>query len=152
MDSNKPTILIVDDEASVRLTYKIALKQFGNILEAANIEEAREQYLSNKIDLAILDIMMEADEDGLLLLKEIKEYDSLIKVIMATGVEESDPIKFALNNGACKYINKPFIIEELRGLVEGCLKKGCNIVSVDKVEALLDYTCGLQDQIAFLSA
>lgn len=133
------TVLVVDDEDSIRLTYKIALKSICKVKEAATINDALSIIKKKNIDLVILDIMIENDDDGINLLRSIKEFDPNINVIMATGVEESETARQALSIGAIDYISKPFNIENLKQLISTTLHrmnsdKNDNI-HVHKIEA-----------------
>ena len=73
-------------------------------------------------DLALVDIEMPAGQPaGLELLKQIKEYNHSIAVVMMTGVATKPRVVAALRGGAHDFIEKPFKENELQNLVEKML-------------------------------
>ncbi|MBO9597378.1 MAG: response regulator, partial [Cohnella sp.] len=67
-------------------------------------------------DLVLLDMKIPG-MDGLEILKQIKEHDKTIKVIMMTAYGELDMIKEAMDLGALMHFTKPFDIDEMRTAV-----------------------------------
>jgi two-component system, NtrC family, response regulator AtoC len=111
------TVLIVDDEASIRAPLGLALEQSGHrVLEAANGHEALQQFESGA-DLVLLDHGL-PDIDGLDLLHRIREVDRDATVIMMTATQSVDMVCAAMKAGAFHYLAKPFQMEELLAQVE----------------------------------
>ena len=118
----KPTLLIVDDEEGPRQSLKIVFKNDYNVITATNgidaIQLAREQ----PINVAVLDIMM-FGMSGVELLKELKDIDPAIEVVMLTAFETLETARVALRHGASDYLNKPFDIQTMRAAVARAAQK-----------------------------
>ncbi len=56
--------------------------------------------------------------DGIATLKYIKEIDRNVKVIMVTALEDQDKMDEAFRLGACEYIRKPLVLDNLEQTVE----------------------------------
>ncbi|MBI3995702.1 MAG: response regulator, partial [Nitrospirae bacterium] len=78
------TLLIVDDETSVAESLKMVLKPDYRLLWAADGEEALTLFHRNPIDLILLDILLPG-RDGLALLKQFREIDPSVPIIMLTA-------------------------------------------------------------------
>lgn len=118
----KPTLLVVDDEEGPRQSLKIVFKDDYNILLANDGTAAIELARKNKIQVAILDILM-AGMSGVDLLKHLKEINPAIEVIMLTAYETIETARQALRYGACDYLNKPFDIPTMRAAVARAVEK-----------------------------
>ena len=102
------TILICDDEAMVRRVLVDFLKMKGfQVLEAPNGQTAIDLVRSQKPSFALLDIGL-PDIDGLSVLKQVREIDPELGVVIMTGREGDETIKQAMDLGAYSYILKPF--------------------------------------------
>ncbi len=129
MFDGKFCLLIVDDE--VRMTK--GLKDFFcakgfSVLVANNGEEALEVYYDNneKIDAILLDIMMPI-RNGIEVLKELREQEEYVPVLMLTAKsEEYDEIE-GLSCGADDYIAKPFSTAILLARVQNIIGRFCDI-------------------------
>jgi DNA-binding NtrC family response regulator len=116
-----PTILVVDDEQLIRWSLTSRLADEGyRILEA---ETAAQAVLRARegVDLVLLDYRL-PDSDGLSVLKQIKEHDPDILVIMLTAHSSVDNAVAAMKHGAYHYANKPFDVDEIALLVEKALE------------------------------
>lgn len=116
------TILIVDDEKSVRESLRFILEGPYRVLIAENGEKALQQLLSEKIDLMLLDIRMPGIS-GLEVLKQVENIARDVEVIIITADQRTDTAVDAINLGAYHYITKPFNTEELQRLVAQLLEK-----------------------------
>ena len=82
------TILVVDDEESIRFLYKEELEEDGyRVITAADGEEALRKVRNENPDLITLDIRMPG-MDGIEVLHQIREMDKEIPVIMSTAYGE----------------------------------------------------------------
>jgi len=82
------TVLVVDDEESIRFLYREELEEEGyTVITAADGEEALRKVRSDKPDLITLDIRMPG-MDGIEVLQRIREMDKEIPVIMSTAYGE----------------------------------------------------------------
>lgn len=116
------SVLIVEDEAMIRTTLRRKLDREGyDCTMAANGAEARALFKRQVWDLVLLDINL-PDSSGLELLKEFRDMDAEIPVIMLTGNASVEYVVDAMKNGAYDYITKPFNLEELMISVEKTLE------------------------------
>ena len=111
------TILIVDDDKSIRYSLKRMLEEKYSILTAQNGEEALDRMRENSPDLVIMDIKMPG-RNGIDVLKEIKAIDPKSLVIIMTAYGTTETAIEAMKYGAFDYILKPFPIPQMKGLVE----------------------------------
>jgi two-component system, NtrC family, response regulator AtoC len=115
------TILVIDDESLIRRTIARRLTSAGfEVLEAEDGRQAIERAACG-VDLAILDFRL-PDMDGLAVLKQIKQADPDILVILLTAYANVDAAVEAMKLGAYHFANKPFDLETLVGLVEQALE------------------------------
>lgn len=116
------TILIVDDEDSLRLTLRLRLAAQGfNVLEAEDGEAALEQLKNNPIDLILLDINMPR-MDGIEALGHITEMYPGVDVMMLTGFADFTTAIECLKKGAKDYLVKPIEVTELITRVRTALR------------------------------
>ena len=106
-------ILIADDEAEIRDVLHLYLEKDGyEVYEAADGIQAMEVLQKEKIDLAILDIMMPGI-DGYRVLRNIREDNNIPVIILSAQSSDSAKI-LGLDLGADDYITKPFVpLEEV---------------------------------------
>lgn len=122
MDS---TVLVVDDESRMRKLVKDFLKQKNfNIIEAEDGEIALNLFNQNKnrINLVLLDVMM-PKLDGWSVLRQIRQIDKDIPVIMLTARAEEQDELFGFELGVDEYITKPFSPKILVARVEALLRR-----------------------------
>ena len=121
----KHTILIVDDEDSIRDMLSIALDAAGyNVLQAINAQTAHTIAVDRNPDLILLDWMMPGTT-GLELLRRLKrdEITEKIPVIMLTAKAQEANKLSGLDAGADDYIVKPFSPRELISRVKAVLRR-----------------------------
>ncbi len=117
------TILLVEDEANLRLILRNNLKFVGyTVLEAADGEAAVETILARKPDLVILDIML-PKQDGLSVLREVRGQGFSAPVIFLTARGEEHDRIAGFEIGADDYVVKPFSVGELLGRVKAILRR-----------------------------
>jgi two-component system NtrC family response regulator/two-component system nitrogen regulation response regulator GlnG len=114
------TILIVDDEKSIRYSLKRMMEGKYSILTAQNGEEALDRVKESSPDLIIMDIKMPG-RNGIDVLKEIRSIDPKSLVIIMTAYGTTETAIEAMKYGAFDYILKPFPIPQMKGLVEKAL-------------------------------
>ena len=123
MDTDKKTILIVDDEQPIIDMLVYNLKKEGyNTLEATDGEKAIDLALNENPDLILLDIMI-PKIDGLSVCKRIRHTLNVPIIMLTAKSEEIDKI-LGLELGADDYITKPFSIRELMARIKANLRKG----------------------------
>jgi nitrogen regulation protein NR(I) len=111
------TILIVDDDKSIRYSLKRMTEKDFSILTAQNGEEALNRFRENLPDLVIMDIKM-SGRSGIEILKEIKSIDPKSLVIIMTAYGTTETAIEAMKYGAFDYILKPFPIPKMKDLIE----------------------------------
>src|SRR4030043_1808418 len=114
------TILIVDDDKSIRYSLKRMLEENFSVITAQNGEEALDRVRENPPDLIIMDLKMPG-RNGIDVLKEVKAIDPKSLVIMMTAYGTTETAIEAMKFGAFDYILKPFPIPQMKGLVEKAL-------------------------------
>ena len=124
--SDPLTVLIVDDQMSMRGIARYCLQEIGikNVVEAKNGNEALLAMNSNKFDLIISDWNMDG-MDGLTLLKTIRAnpLTKRMPFIMATGQRDTELVKTAIGAGVNNYMVKPFNAATMKQKIEAVLGK-----------------------------
>lgn len=119
--SSKGTILVVDDEETLRITIKEFLDEQGyEVVVAETCEQALERINEFLPDLILLDLRL-PDMNGLELLEKIKSKDSQALIVVMTGFGSVDSAVEAMKIGAFNYLEKPFKFDHLRLVVEKAL-------------------------------
>lgn len=121
----KNTILVVDDEPTIRLGLSVALGRNGyNVVLATNGDEGYLKARSTHPDLIISDVMMPA-MNGFEMKKLINADPQLVNVpfIFLTARTEDHDRVAGIRDGADDYVTKPFIIEELVARIEAVLRR-----------------------------
>ncbi len=117
-----PTILLVDDEDAVRKVLAFPLERDGyEVIQAADGEEALQQFAQQPVDLVVLDIMLPR-LDGLEVCKRLRA-TSTVPIIMLTARDDELDKVIGLELGADDYITKPFSIREFRSRVRALLRR-----------------------------
>ncbi|HEU4927426.1 MAG TPA: sigma-54 dependent transcriptional regulator [Vicinamibacterales bacterium] len=118
---SKATILVVDDEPLIRWSLRERLEAEGyGVLEAGTGKEAIEK-LPEGIDAALLDYRL-PDTDGVNVLRQIKDFDQDVPVIMLTAYASVDTAVEAMKQGAFHFAHKPFNLDEVVATVERALE------------------------------
>lgn len=122
--SSKTTILITDDEQSIRNALKeiLEFEDYATI-EAENGKEALQLVGKEKVDLVMLDIKMKG-MDGIEVLEKLKQTKPEIPVIMISGHGTIKIAVEATKNGAFDFIEKPPDLNRLLTSVRNALKSG----------------------------
>ncbi len=115
------TVLVVDDEQLIRKTVSRRLQTAGyEVLEAEDGRRAIER-AANGVDLVILDYRL-PDQDGLSILKQLKQLDPDLIVILLTAFASVDAAVTAMKLGAHHFAIKPFDLEALVVMVDQALE------------------------------
>ena len=118
------TILVVDDVEEQRNIASVMLKALGySVVSVSSGEEAVEYMKISKVDLLILDMIMDPGMDGLDTYRKILEMHSEQKAIIASGFSETNRAKKLQHLGAGAYIRKPFLLEKIGIAVKEELEK-----------------------------
>ena len=112
--SGMPTVLIVDDDASLRLLCRVNLELDGyNVLEAPSVAAAEAAVVSDVVDLFLLDVHIGAD-DGLALMRSLRDREHTAPVVLFTGSAQLDSATIREADGI---VPKPFRLEQLLDVV-----------------------------------
>lgn len=118
------TVLLVDDQASMRGLARYALEQMGvrNVVEAKGGRDALMKLQDCSVSVIVSDWNME-DVDGLTLLKVVRKHPKTASTpfIMATGQSEREHVNQAIAAGCDNYLVKPFDVTALRKKLETVL-------------------------------
>ncbi len=116
------SILVVDDEQSIRFSLQAIFSKDYVVITAENGQEALRLAEEESPDIAIIDMMM-AGMSGLELLPKLKELDPNLTVLVLSGVHEIPDVVKAVQLGAAQYLPKPFNVQEIRLAVEMALRE-----------------------------
>nr|WP_321410363.1 sigma-54 dependent transcriptional regulator [uncultured Carboxylicivirga sp.] len=162
--STKISILIVDDEASVRDSlYQWFVEDGYQVDSAESAKEALVKLESKDFDIVLADIKMPG-MDGLEMLRRIKSLEKNPVVIIMTAFATVATAVQALKDGAYDYITKPFDPDELSHLIRNASKQITlaaenkllkeKVVSLENVEDLIgnsEAMCHLMQEISSIA-
>jgi DNA-binding response OmpR family regulator len=113
VDTPGHTVLVVDDDASIRMLCRLNLEFDGwSVREAATLAQAREELVPAGVDVVLLDVHV-GSENSVEFLRELRRERPGLKVAMLTGSDDLQDMD------ADAVIPKPFKIDELRTTVAG---------------------------------
>lgn len=111
---NGESILVVDDVMEQReLATRMLTSLNYNVSCAVSGENAVEYLRYHKVDLVVLDMIMDPGMDGLDTYKKVIEIHNRQKAIIVSGFSESERVHDAQALGAGKYLKKPYVVEKL---------------------------------------
>lgn len=114
-DQSQPSVrlLLVEDDQSLRRMLKINLEQEGwHVTEAADGPSALQAFRSQRLDAAILDVML-PEVDGLSICRTIRLEGNTTPVLFLTAKNSGEDRVEGLRLGGDDYLGKPFNLEEL---------------------------------------
>lgn len=130
----KKNILLIEDETRIRFLLKdYFFKEGFNIIEASDGDEGLNYFISSKVDLVILDIMM-PKVDGITVLEMIRKVSTVPVILLTAKGQEEDKL-FGYEMGADDYMTKPFSPKVLIAKVRALLKR----TSEDTFSSTNDY-------------
>ncbi|MEI6030104.1 MAG: response regulator transcription factor [Synechococcaceae cyanobacterium ELA739] len=118
----RETILVVDDEASIRRILETRLSMIGyQVITACDGEEALELFRQRSPDLVVLDVMI-PKLDGYGVCQELRK-DSDVPIVMLTALGDVADRITGLELGADDYVVKPFSPKELEARIRCVLRR-----------------------------
>jgi DNA-binding NtrC family response regulator len=150
----KRSVLIVDDELSVRESLRMILDPIYEVHTASGGQEAIDCLHDESIDLVTLDLMMPGIS-GVQVLRQIKNVNEDIEVVVITAYGNADNAQEIVRCGAGAMIQKPFNVSEVTSTVSKSLerrKKTMRVKSlIEKIQELLPKDPGEEDEMLDLS-
>ena len=120
-------ILVVEDEERLLESIREGLTHSGYVVDTAlDGEEGSFMAFTNDYDLIILDINL-PKKDGFEILREIREKDREVNIIMLTALSDVDDRVRGFDLGANDYVLKPFHFEELKARIRSLLRRQTTI-------------------------
>ena len=121
---NRPSILIVEDEAIVALELRLQLQDLGYAVAgvAASGEEAIAAVAQSVPQLILMDVRLQGQIDGIAAAESIRVLHD-VPLIFLTSYSDDDTVQRAARTGAYGYLTKPYQIRELRAGIEVALTK-----------------------------
>lgn len=132
----KRKILVVEDEVRMNNLIKdFLLRENFTVVQAFDGEVGLDYIIDDPtIDLIILDVML-PKIDGWRLLREVKEMDSHIPVLMLTARSQTDDELFGFDLGADDYVTKPFNMKILIARIHALINRKSDLED----KSLVDY-------------
>ena len=120
----RPRVLVVDDEAPLRELIIVALGDTFRCEEAADGETALAQLREAPPDLVFLDLML-PDCSGIDVLREMRADPILrdVAVVVVSAWQRPEDVTLALENGADRFLAKPFLVDELASVAQGLVER-----------------------------
>jgi len=122
MQTDAPSILIVDDEPEIRRAVLGGLRAQGYEVRAAGDgEEALRLATLSAPDLVILDLMMPG-MDGIEVCRRLRAWSDVPILVLSARAQERQKVQ-ALDEGADDYLTKPFGMDELTARIRAALRR-----------------------------
>jgi two-component system KDP operon response regulator KdpE len=123
LNENQSTVLIVDDEPSIRISLRTILSGLGfAVVEAARGEEAVSLVRTAHVDIVLLDINMPG-LGGIEVCRAMRKNAPHLPIVMLTVQGSEDRKVEALDAGADDYITKPFRLRELIARIRAAVRR-----------------------------
>jgi len=117
------TILVVDDESSVRRVLSVMLSGMGfTVVEASRGEEALALVRLTKLDAVLLDVDIPG-MSGEEICRNIRRSNARLPIVMLSAMDSVDDQVRGLDAGADDYITKPFRIRELTARLRSLIRR-----------------------------
>jgi len=118
------SILVVDDEASLRDTLTRSFSKEGHSVEAvADGAEAIERASDGQFDVILLDVALGAGPNGYDVCRTLRDQRNIVPIIMLTALDTEADAVLGLEAGADDYVTKPFGLAELRSRIRAVLRR-----------------------------
>ncbi len=122
MSSHTPTVLVIEDDSSIRRFIHTALHSEGFcVFEAADGKRGLIEAGTRRPDLLILDLGL-PDRDGIEIIRDLRTWLSKPVLVLSARTDETDKVA-ALDAGADDYLIKPFGVAELLARMRALLRR-----------------------------
>jgi two-component system response regulator PilR (NtrC family) len=123
------SVLVVDDEQSLREFLSICLRRSGHQVTLADSAAAALALLQKSpADVVITDLRMPGELDGIGLLTAIKKAGMPSEVILVTAFATTETALAAMKYGAYDYLTKPFKVDEINAVIGRAMEKRALVV------------------------
>ena len=121
MNSNKATVLIIEDEAAIRHFLRVSLGAENlKVVEAEDGASALAAANRYRPDIYILDLGL-PDRDGMEIIRELRGWTRNPIIVVTARTQEDEKVR-ALDMGADDYLTKPFGVQELKARIRAALR------------------------------
>ena len=123
VESEKPTVLVVEDDVNSQKLMGYFLRDKFQILCASSVPEAKEQLANNPVDLVLLDLSLFGDEDGLDLARFMRNAEEWkdIPIIALTAhafvTDRENCLKAGCNDYLAKPVNRKHLLEKISAFI-----------------------------------
>jgi len=136
-DAVTRTVLVVDDEPTLREALAEALEQDGlRVITAADGREALERFRADPPDLVVLDVMLPG-LSGIEVCRIIRQ-ESQVAILMLTARDSEVDKVVGLELGADDYVTKPFSLRELQARIRALLRRVETPASAEVTSSVVD--------------
>jgi signal transduction histidine kinase len=110
------TVLVIDDDRGPRESLRMLLKDEYRVLCADRVDEGLRLLAAEHPDAVVMDIRMPG-KDGITGLRELRDLDREVAVLMLTGHGSLDTAAEAIRHGAGDYLRKPFDTDHMLAVI-----------------------------------
>ena len=135
----KPTVLVVDDDESIRSLLTRLLRSEGvEVVTASDGESALTEFSRVQPDLVLLDVMM-PEPDGFAVCRQLKsDPDTMLTpIVLLTGLESTEERVRGIEAGVDEFLSKPFQREELLARVRSLLRVKSYTDELERAESVV---------------
>jgi DNA-binding response OmpR family regulator len=116
------TVLVVEDDARIRVALRLALEEEGHhVAEAGSGEDGLDAFRREPADVVLVDIVLPG-MSGFDLCRELRK-TSDVPIIMVTARSDTHDVVAGLEAGADDYVTKPFVVKELAARIRSALRR-----------------------------
>ncbi len=139
-ETNRPLILVVEDEPMLARIVCDALRQSGyDAASAPDGERGLAMFSELRPALVVADVMMPRS-DGFRLTRRIRSVDREVPILFLSARSSSDDVVEGFASGGDDYLRKPFAMNELLARIEALLRRREGRRPAGRVYAVGDYT------------
>jgi CheY-like chemotaxis protein len=122
---NGEHLLVIDDHENQREIASAYLQKLNYRTTSVNGGEAAIEYIrDHKVDMVILDMIMDPGIDGLQTYRQLVDLQPGLKAVIASGFSETDRVKKAKQLGAGEFIRKPYTLEKIGSAIKKTFLQG----------------------------
>jgi two-component system alkaline phosphatase synthesis response regulator PhoP len=121
--TDRPLILVIEDDAAIRLGLRKSLGYEGfRVIEAVDGEHGLEAVFETRPDLVVLDLMLPR-VNGYEVCRTIRKHDKTLPILILSAKDQEPDKIMGLDLGADDYVTKPFSTRELTARIKAALRR-----------------------------